>query len=160
MDAWRHPEYQLWQAGWKVMGAFKKFSCQNQQEWKRPTARRRSDREHLPLVLLRSCWCKYKTAQMEIWLQSYLTFSSYKLVWCLAIDFWAAYILSLAFPCHLWILVQQVADSVFCTHHPSSASKVVKVPPAATAHLKFAESIKSRFWSWVDSRSKAAGNKR
>ena len=97
------------------MGAFKEFSCQNQQEWKRPTARRRSDREHLPLVLLRSCWCKYKTAQMEIWLQSYLTLSSYKLVWCLAIDFWAAYILSLAFPCHLWILVQQVADSVFCT---------------------------------------------
>ena len=80
VDAGRHPEYQLWQAGWKVMGAFKKFSCQNQQEWKRPTARRRSDREHLPLVLLRSCWCKYKTAQMEMWLQSYLTVSSYKLV--------------------------------------------------------------------------------
>ena len=36
----------------------------------------------------------------------------------LAIDFWAAYILSLAFPCHLWILVQQVADSVFCTPPP------------------------------------------
>ena len=47
---------------------------------KRPTAGRRSDRAHLPLVLLRSCWCKYKTAQMEIWLQRYLTFSSYKLV--------------------------------------------------------------------------------